>query len=75
MSASPLQRSPLPPRLSMDEYVDFVEAAILAGNPVMARQQKKIEERIRLPFCLSRDATDKHAAPRFALHGKYPRDP
>jgi hypothetical protein len=57
----------------MDEYADFVEAAILAGNPVLAMQQKKIEERIRRPFCLSRDTPDNHMVETFPQPETNPR--
>jgi hypothetical protein len=42
--------NPLPPRLSMDEYADFVEASILESDPVRAARQKDLEERIMAPF-------------------------
>ena len=40
----------LPPRLTMDEYADFVEAALRESNPARAARQKELEERIRTPF-------------------------
>jgi hypothetical protein len=43
---------PLPPRLSMDAYADFVEASLRDSNPVHAARQKALEERIRAPFCM-----------------------
>ena len=58
MNSSQTRRNLLPPRLSMDEYVDFVEAAICMVDPVMAMQQKQIEERIRVPFRMSGDAAE-----------------
>ena len=64
MSSERLTRDPLPPRLSMDEYVDFVEAAVRLVDPVMAVQQKKIEERIRTPFCMSGNAVDRTESAR-----------
>ena len=42
--------TPLPPRLSMDEYVDFVEASLRDCNRAHATRQKEVEERIRTPF-------------------------
>ena len=44
--------NPLPPRLSMDEYADFVEASLREANPAHAARQKELEERIRRPFCI-----------------------
>ena len=43
----------LPPRLSMDEYADFVEASVRGCDRAHATRQKKIEERIRSPFRMS----------------------
>jgi hypothetical protein len=47
--------NPLPPRLSMDEYADFVEASLRESDPVHAARQKELEERIRVPFRLASD--------------------
>jgi len=41
-----------PPRLSMDEYADFVEASLRERDPIHAMRQKEIEKRIELPFRL-----------------------
>lgn len=41
---------PLPPRLSMDEYADFVEASLRESDPARVARQKELEERIRTPF-------------------------
>lgn len=43
----------LPPRFSMDEYVDFVEISLRAVAPARAARQKKLEERIMVPFRLA----------------------
>jgi len=42
--------NPLPPRLSMDEYADFVEASLRESDPARSARQKELEERIRAPF-------------------------
>ncbi len=43
---------PMPPRLSMDEYVDFIERSLRQCDPAQARRQKELEERIKLPFSM-----------------------
>ncbi len=40
----------LPPRLSMDEYADFVGDSLREADPVCIARQKQIEERIRMAF-------------------------
>ena len=55
MNDSPSVSSPLPPRLSMDEYADFVEASLRECDRARATRQKEIEERIRVPFRISGD--------------------
>jgi len=50
MNRSPTTLNPLPPRLSMDEYADFVEASLRESNPARVARQKELEERIRTPF-------------------------
>ncbi len=45
--------TPLPPHLSMDDYLDFVEASFRATDKKKARRQKEIEERITAPFSYS----------------------
>ena len=47
--------TPFPPRLSMDEYADFVEAALQTSNRIRAGQQKELEERVRIPFRMPDD--------------------
>ncbi len=44
---------PLPPRLSMDAYLDFVEESFRRRNIQRAHQQKELEERITEPFNLA----------------------
>ena len=48
--------TPLPPHLSMDEYVDFVDASIRQANQDFATRQKNIEKRILKPFRISNQA-------------------
>lgn len=50
MIRSPKTLPPLPPRLSMDEYADFVEASLREADPARVARQKEMEERIRTPF-------------------------
>ena len=50
MNRSPTTLNPLPPRLSMDEYADFVEASLRKSNPARVARQKEFEERIGKPF-------------------------
>ncbi len=50
MSQAPSIPLRLPPRLSMDEYADFVEASIRESNPVFVARQKSIEKRVGEPF-------------------------
>ena len=50
MKRLPTTLTPFPPRLSMDEYADFVEASLRESNPARVARQKELEERIRTPF-------------------------
>ena len=43
----------LPPRLTMDEYMDFIESSSADSSSVLTEQQKRIEKRILKPFRLS----------------------
>lgn len=52
MNDRPAISTMIPPHLSMDEYVDFIEASIKEANPVFAARQKDIEEQITRPFRL-----------------------
>lgn len=47
------------PRLSMDEYLAFVEANMLQCDPEKARLQKKLEENIKVMFSFQ-DSTFPH---------------
>jgi len=58
MTGSPLMSGPLPPRLSMDQYADFVEDSLRNCDPVRAARQKEMEERIRTPFRMVDGTTD-----------------
>lgn len=44
----------LPPHLSMDEYVEFIESSIQNSNPQYVARQKAIEEQIVTPFSFAR---------------------
>ena len=50
MTPAPRIAMPLPPHLSMDEYCEFVEAAIRECDPALAARQKDLEGRIKKPF-------------------------
>ena len=50
MTGSPSAFNPLPPRLSMDEYADFVEASLRDCDSAHVARQKELEERILVPF-------------------------
>jgi hypothetical protein len=43
---------PAPPRLTMEEYVEFVRASMLLIDPEKARRQKELEENIQVMFSL-----------------------
>ena len=55
MTAFPSSPGPLPPRLSMDQYADFVEASLENCDPARVARQKELEERIRTPFRMVED--------------------
>jgi hypothetical protein len=48
-------RHPLPPRLTMDEYVTWIEATLQQADPVKVAQQKAIQKQIKVPFRIARD--------------------
>lgn len=50
MNIQPPSLHPLPPRLTMDEYADFVWETVRRGRPDRMARQKEIEERVALPF-------------------------
>lgn len=57
MSDSPLPLNPrFPPHLTMDEYVDFIEASLRTVDPAVAARQKALEEKILVPFRIRDDA-------------------
>lgn len=62
MNVRPVTRDPLPPRLSMDEYVEFVEAAWRECDPRLAAKQKALEKRIRKRFCITGDLSGSKRA-------------
>jgi hypothetical protein len=49
----PVSLEPMPPRLSMDEYVEFVANSLREHDSQLALRQKAVEKRIQKPFCLS----------------------
>ena len=46
------EHAPYPPRLSMDAYVDFVDASFLHRDVAKALKQKALEERIERRFSI-----------------------
>ena len=46
---------PLPPRLSMDTYAEFVAANWKRSNVEQMRRQKEIEKQIDKPFSIAAD--------------------
>jgi hypothetical protein len=50
---------PLPPRLSMDAYLDFVEESFRTRDIKRAHQQKELEERITEPFNLGDESKSR----------------
>ncbi len=46
-------KAPLPPSLSMDDYADFIEETLKYCDKSKAKLQKKIEEKITKPFCIT----------------------
>jgi hypothetical protein len=50
-----LPRQPLPPRLSMDEYVDFLEQSWREIGPERIGRQKDLEERVDAAFRIPPD--------------------
>ena len=55
MTSLPSILNPPPPRLSMDEYADFVEASLRESDIARVARQKELEKRIRVPFCITGD--------------------
>jgi len=54
-------KSPLPPRLSMDEYADFMTQNMEHRAFEQTLIQKNMEERIIKAFVLHADNSDAHA--------------
>jgi hypothetical protein len=48
-------RHPPPPRLTMDEYVAWIEATLQQADPVKVAQQKALQEQIKVPFRIARE--------------------
>ena len=55
MIRSPSALNHPPPRLSMDEYADFVEDSLREADMVRVTRQKELEERVKVPFRMSGD--------------------
>ena len=47
--------SRFPPRLTMEEYVAFIEESLKYVDPKQVARQKAIEKRIEKPFSLTDD--------------------
>ena len=45
-----LQRPPLPPHLTMDEYVAWIQASLQQIDPIKAARQKAMQKQISVPF-------------------------
>jgi hypothetical protein len=57
-------RHPLPPRLTMDEYVVWIQSTLQQADPVKAARQKAIQEQITVPFRLDETMSGiPHPAP------------
>jgi len=56
MNIQPRSIHPLPPRLTMDEYADFVWETVRRGSPDRMARQKEIEERVASPFRIREEA-------------------
>jgi len=52
-----------PPRLTMDEYADWIEHPPIRIDPEMARKQKDLEERITHRFSLKSEAPQPDTPP------------
>jgi hypothetical protein len=54
-----------PPRLTMEEYVEFVGASLLQCDPEKARLQKELEEDIKVMFSFKHSTIPhSHTSPR-----------
>jgi len=52
MNAGEYKNQVLPPRLTMDEYADFISKNLESADRKQIRLQKEIEERITKRFCI-----------------------
>ncbi|MDZ4198330.1 MAG: hypothetical protein U1E27_03500 [Kiritimatiellia bacterium] len=59
---TPARPPNLPPRLSMEDYVRFVQSSLLDRDPEQARRQKEMEKRIRVRFNLSPERRTSNGA-------------
>jgi hypothetical protein len=48
-------RHPLPPRLTMDEYVVWIQSTLQQADPIKAARQKAVQEQITAPFQIGRN--------------------
>ena len=44
-----------PPRLTMDEYVTWIEATLQQADPVKVARLKVIQKQIKVPFRIARE--------------------
>ena len=56
MNLHRLDHQPLPPRLTMDQYADFISDNLRECDQELVRRQKDIEEQITRPFCIQKNA-------------------
>ena len=49
-------REPLPPRLTMDEYCEWVMDTVCRLSPAHIARQKALEKRIEVPFFFPEDS-------------------
>ncbi|MBN1671515.1 MAG: hypothetical protein JXR37_10805 [Kiritimatiellae bacterium] len=63
MKKHPRKMEPLPPRLSMDEYVTWIEESLRNADPRRVERQKAIEEQIKARFSLVEDNGTHPATP------------
>lgn len=52
MNSAASRPEPWPPRLTMNEYADFVWELMRDGDPALMARQKALEEQITQPFRL-----------------------
>ena len=60
MKLPSLSTHPLPPRLTMDEYADFISETLRHSDPERMARQKKMEERVAVAFRLPAEPIKRH---------------